>query len=113
MALWIFAKDHGEEISRCPCSFEYVVDGKVHKYFPDFMYKNELVEIKGDFLLDSKMNLVDYNSVDASPLTRAKDACMRKHGVKLYTSENLSYVFNYIAEKYGKSYLKHFRMKKQ
>lgn len=48
LALWIYAKDHGESITRCPTKFEYSFEGKKHWYVPDFLYNNKLVEIKGD-----------------------------------------------------------------
>ena len=62
LALWIYAKDHGEEIQRCPCVFSYVYKNKHHKYFPDFLYKGELVEIKGNQLLDKDGNLIEMSS---------------------------------------------------
>lgn len=54
VALWVYAKDHGEEIVRTPCSFEYEWEGQIHHYFPDFYYRGQLVEIKGNHFFEGE-----------------------------------------------------------
>ena len=78
LALWIYAKDHGEEIQRCPCVFSYVYKNKHHKYFPDFLYKGEMVEIKGNQLLDKDGNLIEMSSRKTNGRLQAKQRCMKK-----------------------------------
>lgn len=60
LALWIYAKDHGEEIEREPCYFEYEFEGKKHKYFPDFRYKGKLIEIKPKSAFNKKGELINF-----------------------------------------------------
>lgn len=106
LALWIYAKDHNEEIERLPCSFEYEFEGQIHKYFPDFRYKGELVEIKGDQFFNEKGEPVNpFGEVS----WEAKYDCIRKNNVTLITGQDLNSIFSYIEETYGKNYLKSFK----
>jgi hypothetical protein len=50
LALYIYAVDHNEEITREPVQLEYSYDNKVFYYYPDFLYKGQLIEIKGAHL---------------------------------------------------------------
>lgn len=54
LALWRYAKDHNEEIVRTPIRFKYECCGKEHYCYPDFLYKGELIEIKGPHLINSE-----------------------------------------------------------
>ena len=112
LALWIYAKDHGEEIQRCPCVFSYVYKNKIHKYFPDFLYKGELVEIKGNQFLDKNGNLVDMYSKKTNGRLRAKQECMKKNNVQLWDYEKIKFALDYIKERYGTDYLKIYKRRK-
>ncbi len=85
LALWIYAKDHNEEIERESCCFEYEFENKRHHYFPDFKYKGELLELKGDYLIDQKR-------------TQKKLQVAREHGVRVLFLKDvqpyLDYMFN-------------------
>ncbi len=113
LAFWIYCKDHNKDIQRCPCSFDYFVGNKAHKYFPDFLCEGELIEIKGDFYLNENSDLVEYNSQNVSELTLAKTKCMREHGVKVYSLNDMSCILDYVFKTYGRSYLKSFQIRKK
>ena len=112
LALWIYAKDHGEEIQRCPCVFSYVYKNKHHKYFPDFLYKGELVEIKGNQLLDKDGNLIEMSSRKTNGRLQAKQRCMGKNNVQLWEYEKIKFALDYVKEKYGADYLKTYKRRK-
>lgn len=78
--------------------------GKRHKYFPDFVVDNELVEIKGAQFLDSNLSLIDPYGSDPS----AKDNCMRINNVRLVSPISMKYIITIVEQKYGKDYYKKF-----
>lgn len=105
LALWIYAKDHNENIERASIKFEYVYDDKVHYYFPDFIYCNNIVEVKGPhfFTEDGLMcNPFDHSQ---DGLYEAKHQCGIKNGV-LFISDN-TYV-NYCIATYGNNWIDKF-----
>lgn len=70
------------------------VDGKEHKYIPDFLIlndKKELIEIKGDQFFDNTGTFI--NPYDKSEKgyanAKLKWECMMNAGVKVYTSKEL------------------------
>lgn len=112
LSLWIFAKDHNEEIIRCPVKLKYRVNGLTRYYFPDFLYKGQLIEIKGNHLQENKKLVLspfeDKNDFNSSKVM-AKQKCIEDNNVVILTKEDLKFAFDYIKEKYGKNYLKNFR----
>lgn len=103
LALWIYAKDHNEEIEREPLCFEYEFNEKVHRYFPDFKYKGKLIEIKGDYLFQKMMIENTKN--------HAKFLLMKSLGVNILREKEISPYLNYVENTYGKDYLKSFRQR--
>jgi len=61
LALYLYAKDHNENIIRLPIKFEYKFKNKKHYYFPDFEYKGELIELKNNYLYNK---LFEKNTQD-------------------------------------------------
>ena len=128
LALWIYAKDHNEEIIREPVSFDYIYDGKIRKYYPDFKYEGKLIEIKGNhYFLDrdpSKRMIYPYSRMHSnSPiftkeekqymddLYEAKHQCGLKNGVEFWGKKEMEPYMKYIDSKYGSSYLAQFKLK--
>lgn len=113
LALYIYAKDHNEEIEREPCCFEYQFKGKTHRYFPDFKYKGQLIEIKGRqfFKNHNPLNeMIDpYDSTNTQ--FEAKHQCGLSHNVQFWSLPEITPYLNYIKETYGKDYLQQFRNK--
>ena len=45
---WLcYQLDNDIKVSACEENFEYMVDGKIHKYYPDFKIGDDFIEIKG------------------------------------------------------------------
>ena len=112
LALWIYAKDHNEEIEREPCTLDYEFAGKIHKYYPDFRYKGELVELKGSQLYNIETEEVSdiyANSELVKQQVLAKIDCAKRNNVKIWGQYQMYGILKYIKEKYGPKYLQQFR----
>lgn len=111
LAVWIYAKDHNEEIEREPCELLYTFGGKEHKYYPDFRYKGQLIEIKGAHLYnangDVRVGFEKNEKLDAQ--MRAKMKCAFDNDVKVWGQFKIQPYLEYIKEKYGPNYLQQFR----
>lgn len=113
LALWIYAKDHDEEIEREPCTLDYEFAGRLHKYYPDFRYKRELVELKGSQLYNIETGEVSdiyANSETIKQQILAKIDCAKRNGVKIWGQYQMYDILKYIKTKYGKEYLQQFRI---
>ncbi len=111
LALWIYAKDHNEEIEREPCQFEYTVDETIHKYYPDFRYCGKLIEIKGAHLYnaDGKVRLGFEKNEKLDKQMLAKMKCAFDNHVEVWGQFKVQPYLKYIKEKYGSKYLQQFR----
>ena len=92
--------------------FKDVYNNKRHKYFPDFLYKGELVEIKGSQLLDKDGNLIEMSSRKTNGRLQAKQRCMEKNNVQLWEYEKIKFALDYVKERYGADYLKTYKRRK-
>ncbi len=105
LILWVYAKDHNEEIEREPEKLEFEFEGKLHFYFPDFRYKGNLIEIKGPhFFEDGKMICPFDRSKDG--LSQAKYECMLKNNIKIFSSKEIRVFKDYVIKTYGKQFIK-------
>lgn len=86
LAYLIYCLDHNIDIKRCTESFEYELDGKKHKYYPDFVVNGVITEIKG------------WDKGDVS----AKMKSVGNKPYKLLYYKDIDYMFDYVAEKYNK-----------
>lgn len=61
LAYVIYCLDHNINIKRNTKSYQYTYNGKIHRYLPDFIVDNKLVEIKGYYteLVDIKAKAVN------------------------------------------------------
>ena len=115
LAYYIWLSDNHIEFEYNPnIQFEYVFDGKIHYYNPDFKVGDKLIELKGrQFFKDKNVNgpmVNPYNhSLDA--LYEAKHQCMIANKVEIIT--DCSDYEQYVAETYGKDYIASFRNKKK
>lgn len=110
LALWIYAEDHNEAIEKEPCCFEYELNGKKHKYIPDFRYKGNLLEIKGDQFFDKNEKMINPFCREMDELYEAKHQCGLKNNVIFWREKDLQFVLDYIKEKYTLNYLNLFKV---
>ena len=87
-----FFKSKGISIERNVDPLEYFINGKVHKYFPDFRIGDNLYEIKGDHLIDNDGYLIDFYG-DGKRLIE-KTNCMRDNNVILILASQLQQFFD-------------------
>lgn len=100
LAYFIWLSDNKKKFSFHDIQpIEYKFNDVIHKYFPDFMTEDGLVEIKSPLLFE-QMQVPET-------IENAKYQCMMENNVKIITdcSEYLEYVNN----TYGRDYLQQFR----
>lgn len=115
LAYYIWLSDNNYEFIYHPdIFFEYetVKDNKIvlHKYFPDFLVENKLIEIKGDDQLKNG-TMIDKLNSNKNYIAKAKYECMLKHNIIIFNSKEIKQYLNYVSNKYGKNYLKSFKIK--
>lgn len=90
LAYLIYSLDHNIKIERCKESFEYEINGKKHKYHPDFIIDDEIIEIK------------NFHRDDVEIKINAVKKLNRK--IKVLYYEDLIKVFEYVAKTYKKEF---------
>ena len=103
VCMYIYLIDNAIEFIYKPeVYFEYLYDGTIHRYFPDFLVENTLVELKGDQFFEdkdpSKRMICPFNR-DNDDLYEAKHICMKQHNVEILTSKNYSVFIDYVENK--------------
>ena len=89
LAWVIYNLDHNIKFERNKQYYEYLFEGKVLKFYPDFILENNsLIEIKG---YKSKQSLFKEKTFQ---------------DIKFLYYEDLKEVFKYVENKYGKDYIK-------
>lgn len=81
----IYCLDHNIKIERNKKTYNYNYKDENHKYLPDFIIDNKLIEIKGF-----------YREVDNIKLASVTDK-----KIKILYTKDLKYVSDYLQEKYG------------
>lgn len=109
LAFYIYYKDYGLNIARNKTKFFiYSYNGKDYKYFPDFLIQNRIFEIKGQHFFNESGQMINpFNSSDNARVAE-KQKCIEQNNVILL--KDCSKYLNYINEKYGKNFLKSFRV---
>jgi len=87
LAIYLYAIDHNIQAKRLPVKLTYEYMGKIHNYFPDFLYDVKLLEVKNDYLF-SKMLIP--NTID-----NAKYNCMLNNNIIIWTSTDYSFAIKY------------------
>ena len=98
IAFYIYLIDHHIPFEYQPnCYFEYIINDKIMKYFPDFKVKDEYIEIKGlQFFKDrdpSKQMVCPYDHLK-DDIYEAKHQCMIKNNVKIMTEHDYQVYLN-------------------
>ena len=109
LAVWIYAKDHNEDIEHEPTILEYEFEGKTYKYFPDFKYKGKLIEVKGDHFFNEKGEMVNPFAEEQTGKAEAKHQCGLANSVLFYKNTEVVPFLEYVENTYGKDYLASFK----
>lgn len=95
LAVYIWYKDNNLDIQREPCQFDYIgIDGKKHKYFPDFLINGQIIEIKGTQYLDENGKLKDT----------AKQKCVEDNNVVIWSYNEVKPYIQYCKELFNDKY---------
>ncbi len=112
LAYYIWLTDHKIEFEYQPSpGLTYSVNGKNHKYFPDFKVNGQYVEIKGDQFFDENGNFIDPYSQD-NERAQAKWQCMAENNVKVMRKPEYQVFISYVKQTYGCNYMKQFKRNK-
>ena len=87
LAFIIYCLDKGIPVKKCSYVYDYEYEGKKHKYYPDFIVNNTIIEIKGFYTEKVK---IKTESVKDRPI------------IVLYRKD-LKAVFDYIKSTYNKT----------
>ena len=88
LAWIIYHIDHKIKFQRNYEGFDYVYDGKIHKYYPDFIIDNVYYEIKG-----FKRTHDDYKFM------------FFPHPIQILFKKDLIDIFEYVISKYGNNFI--------
>ena len=85
--------------------FEYVVGNEKHRYFPDFIVNEKLVEIKGPHFIDELGNLINpfTNDYHLQQISIEKGKLMNTLGVVVIT--NVDKEINIVRKRFGDSFI--------
>ena len=92
--------------------FKYVVNGKLHRYIPDFITENKIVEIKGDHLIDDDNNLIDFYKNRDKDVLLAKTQCMFDNVDEIITRKDIKPMIEVVKQKFGAHYIDQFKINK-
>lgn len=88
-------------------------DGKLHRYYPDFILNKKYIEIKGDHFLRfyKNGNIRTLVNFEQTKELKEKFKCMKDNNIIILYSKTLTKYFKYIIKNYGSlDYLKQFKI---
>jgi hypothetical protein len=97
LGFYIYCKDHNDSICRNQQPIQ-LKNGK--NFYPDFIVNEQLVEIKGNWLMEKE----DW---------KWKKLACDEHNVRVISGSEISRYLSYVKNKYGKDYMKQFRSKNE
>lgn len=101
--------------------FKYKFNGKTYNYFADFKIDNKYIEIKGNHFFNKdgilfcpyrKKTWTDEQYAIVNARYAAKYQCMLDNNVVILKTADYKVFIDYVEAKYGKNYLKRFRVNK-
>lgn len=110
LAFYIYCKDNGKDIIRCPRTFSYTYEGKEHYWVPDFIVDGKYIEIKGDYFFENGKMINPYNR-EEDGLYEAKHQYILTQKGCILTSQSYNAMLTYINDKYTSDYLDLFDTK--
>lgn len=110
LAYYIYLRDNQKEFTYHPDPYIPYIDseGVERFYQPDFLVEGQLHEIKGDQFFNEKNE--PYNSYTKT-FWWEKYNILLANNVKILKLEDIKFYLRYVKEKYGKDYLKQFKVK--
>ncbi len=118
IAYYIWLKDNNINFEYQPNRwFDFTVEGKDHRYFPDFYLVDEdrFIEIKGLQFFENKDpngRMRDPFGTYSREFMYAKQDCMKANNVQILTEIDYKPYINYIKQKYGTHFLDSLRKKR-
>lgn len=108
LAVYVYLTDNNIEFEYQPdLNYLYTVDGKVHHYYPDFTVEGKVWKIKGKHFIKEDGTWQNPWNHEFDYCVEAKHQCIIENNVIVIT--DYSMYIDYVAEKYGKSYLQQFK----
>ena len=87
LAFIIYCLDKGIPVKKCSYVYDYEYEGKKHKYYPDFIVNNTIIEIKGFY----------------TEKVRIKTESVKDRPIVVLYRKDLKEVFDYIEFTYNKT----------
>ena len=108
LAYYIWLNDNNIKFKYQPNTpFKYYVNDIEKLYFPDFLINQQYYELKGNQFFNENNQLINpFNNT----LDMEKYQCMLDNNVIILRYDDIKPILNYIKEKYGKDYLKQFKI---
>jgi len=112
LAYYIWLVDNNKKfIYHPPFIIDYLGnDKKMHKYCPDFLVEGKFYEIKGTQFFNE--NNEPYNMY-TKQFWWEKFEILKTNNISILKKEDITPYLKYISDKYGKGFLKQFKMKKK
>jgi hypothetical protein len=105
LAFYVWLRDKRIDFKFKPSYLTYRSDGKIRRYYPDFMIDDYYVEVKGpQFFKNGRL----WDPAKRCYLT-LKERCMKKNNVKIMTRELMKPVLQYVHDEYGTSFMRDHR----
>lgn len=103
LAYYIWLEDHNInfEYHKQNFYYEYEFSGVNHRYYPDFIVDNKVIDLKNKYLYS---RLLIENTQE-----NAKYKCMIENNVCILLEQDMEPYLNYIQNNYGKFYLMEFK----
>ncbi|MDD5649043.1 MAG: hypothetical protein PHF86_01310 [Candidatus Nanoarchaeia archaeon] len=92
LAFVIYHLELGNKIERNKKSFPYLFNGKIYKYYPDFILNEEYIEIKGYESEKSKAKKIQF-----------------PHKLNTFYANEMKPILEYVISKYGKDFIKLYK----
>ncbi len=96
VVFYLYYRDKGCVIKRNDKHFTYIKDNKEHDTMVDFTIDGILYEIKSSFIINTQQEKIKM---------------LKENNVNIISDDEIKMYFNYVYEKYGKEYIKQFRIK--
>ena len=115
LALYIYFVDNDIVISRnTDLYFEFIHEGKTHRYYPDFVSDDKLLEVKGNHFFKEDGTMCNPYDHSQDNLYEAKHQCGLQNNVMFITSNEYNKYIDYCKNKYNqKNWYINFKIKKE